>query len=339
MAVTRAQRVRLGIFVASGVAALVGGLLLLAGMKLGEKREHYSVRFSEASHSLSGLEVGAPVKYSGVRIGRVDSIKVDPNDVSVLVVELSLNGGTPVAEDSVASAGSLGITGLKYIELSRGSRAARLRAPGEVIPAGPSLMDELTDRATAISNKVDRLLDNLNAFTTPDMRQRAASLLDHADGLVRTTEATVAENRSSLKELSHKIALASSQVEALSRELQGTAGRVNQLLDDAQPKVAHLLTEADGLVTELRTTRAQLDQVLVTAKTTLGEEGLGRTATSVNKLVERGNLVLLRSQEELESSLQHLRETSENLSVFSQRIKEDPSLLLLGSDEDRGNER
>jgi len=339
MAVTRAQRVRLGIFVVAGTAALVGGLLLLAGMKLGQKRDHYSVRFSESNHSLNGLEVGAPVKYSGVRLGRVDSIRVDPKDVSTLIVELTLNGGTPVAEDSVASAGSMGITGLKYIELSRGSRAARIRSPGEIIPEGPSLMDELTDKATAISAKVEKLLENLNTFTTPDMRARAAGLLDNANHLIQTTDATVAENRGNLKELSEKIAKASVQVEALTRDLQTTAGRVNAILDDAQPKVASLLTEANGLVTELRQTRAQLDQVLVTAKTTLGEEGVGKTAQSANKLLDRGNLFLRQSQEEIETSLVHLRETTENLSVFSQRIKEDPSLLLLGTAEDKGNER
>ncbi len=339
MAVTRAQKVRLGVFVATGVAVLVGGLLLLAGAQLGRKRDGYSVRFSESNYSLSGLEVGAPVKYSGVRIGRVDAIRVDPKDVSTLVVELSLTGGTPVAEDSVASAGSMGITGLKYIELSRGSRSARIRSPGEIIPAGPSLMDELTDRATAISNKVDTLLTNLNAFTTPDMRARAAGLLDNANHLILTTDATVAENRGNLKELSQKIAQASVQVEALTRDLQTTAGRVNAILDDAQPKVASLLTEANGLVTELRQTRTQLDQVLQTAKTTLGDEGLGKTAVSANRVLERGNLILVQSQEELSTSLERLRETSENLSVFSQRIKEDPSLLLLGSAEDKGNER
>ncbi|HEY3449930.1 MAG TPA: MlaD family protein [Myxococcales bacterium] len=339
MAVTRAQRVRLGVFVATGLAVLAGGLIVLAGLKLGEKRDHYTVRFSEANMSLSGLEVGAPVKYSGVRIGRVDSITVDPKDVSVLVVQITLNGGTPVAEDSKASAGTLGITGLKYIELSRGSRAARIRAAGEEIPAGASLMDEVIDRAEVISRKVDLLLDNLNTFTNAEMRGKATKLVDHADRLLLTTEATVAENRGNLKELSQKIAQASSQFEALSRDLQGTAGRVNGLLDDAQPKVSHLLTEVGLLVSELRTTRANLDEVLANAKTTLGDQGLGKTATSANKLLERGNMLILQSQEQLDESLTHLKETSENLSIFSQRIKEDPSLLLLGKSEDKGRER
>jgi phospholipid/cholesterol/gamma-HCH transport system substrate-binding protein len=339
MAVTRAQKARLGIFVATGTAVLLGGLVLLAGLKLGEKRDAYDVRFGDAAYSLSGLDVGAPVKYSGVRIGRVDKIKVDPKDVSVLVVSISLNGGTPVAEDSVASAGTLGITGLKYIELSRGSRTARIRSPGEQIPAGPSLMDELTDKAEVIARKVDVLLDNLNAFTTPDMRARAAGLLDNANKLMVTTEATVAENRSNLKDLSHKFAVASTQIEALTRDLQGTAGRANALLDDAQPKISQLLTEADGLVVELRASRAQLDQVMASAKTTLGDQGLGKTATSVNRLVDKGHLILVQSQEDLEVALARLRETTENLSVFSQRIKEDPSLLLLGSAQDKGKER
>ncbi|MGC4116366.1 MAG: MlaD family protein [Myxococcales bacterium] len=339
MAVTRAQRVRLGIFVTTGLAVFAGGLILLAGMKLGEKRDPYTVRFSEANMSLSGLEVGAPVKYSGVRIGRVDKINVDPKDVSVLLVDVSLNGGTPVAEDSKASAGTLGITGLKYIELSRGSRGARIRTPGEEIPAGASLMDEVIDRAEVISRKVDQLLNNLNEFTNAEMRGKARGLVDHADKLLVTAEATVAENRGNLKELSQKIAQASSQFEALSRDLQGTAGRVNGMLDDAQPKISHLLTEVDTLVTELRQTRGQLDEVLATAKVTLGDQGLGKTATSANRFLERGNLLLLQSQEQLDESLTHLKETSENLSIFSQRIKEDPSLLLLGKSEDKGRER
>ena len=200
-------------------------------------------------------------------------------------------------------------------------------------------MDELTDRAEVIARKVDLLLDNLNHFTTPDMRDRVAGLLDNANKLVATADATVTENRGNLKELSKKIAQASVEIEALSRDLRGTAGRANAILDDAQPKLSHLLGEADGLVTELRGTRAQLDQVLATAKTTMGEDGLGKTAQSANKLMERGHLILVQSQEELESSLEHLRETSENLSVFSQRIKEDPSLLLMGSAQDKGKER
>jgi ABC-type transporter Mla subunit MlaD len=61
MAVTRSRKVRLGIFVGAGLFLLVGGLVLLAGVKLGERRDRYVIRFSDPSYGLSGLEVGAPV--------------------------------------------------------------------------------------------------------------------------------------------------------------------------------------------------------------------------------------------------------------------------------------
>jgi phospholipid/cholesterol/gamma-HCH transport system substrate-binding protein len=345
MAITRSQKVRLGIFVGAGGAILVAGLVLLAGMKLGEKRDRYRVRFSDANLSLSGLEVGAPVKYSGVRVGRVDAIRVDPADVSVIEVTLSLQGGTPVAEDSQASAASMGITGLKYIELSRGSRTARIRAPGETIPAGQSLMDELTDRAAAISNKLDALIDNLHEFTTPDMRDRVAGVLDNANRLLQTADATVVENRANLQQTFEKIGQASVQVEALTREIRATAEKTDALLDRAGPRVDQTLAEAQALVAELRRTREQLDGVLGDARATLrvaqaalGEEGAAKAVKSIHRVAERGYLVLAQSQEEIDAALGHLKETSENLSAFSQRIKENPSLLILGG-VDRGGGR
>lgn len=333
MAVTRAQKARLGIFVAVSTALLLGALGILAGSRLGQKHDRYSVRFSEASQSLSGLEVGAPVKYSGIRVGRVDSLAVDPKDVSVLVVTLSLNAGTPVAEDSVASAASQGITGLKYIELSRGSRTARIRAPGEVIPAGASVFDQLTDDAAVIAQKVEALVDNLNQLTNPRMRERVEAVLDSTGRLAAAAEATVSENRGNLREISGRIARASDQMEALTRELRGTTGRVNALLDGAQPQIQKLLEDSTALVGELRQSRAQLDQVLASAQVALGDEGAGKAVRSANSLLERGSLILRQSQEEIDDTLSNLKETSGNLSAFSQRIREDPSLLLRGGEE------
>ena len=89
MSVTRAQKVRLGIFLVVSALLLIGGLVILAGARLGEKRDLYFVRYAEGEVSLNGLDVGSPVKYSGIRVGRVDRISIDPSDVSVIVVTIS----------------------------------------------------------------------------------------------------------------------------------------------------------------------------------------------------------------------------------------------------------
>ncbi|MDY0061850.1 MAG: MlaD family protein, partial [Myxococcota bacterium] len=310
MAVTRAQRVRLGIFLAVGGGLTLAALILLAGAKLGERRDEYRVRFSDPAVSLSGLDVGSPVKYSGIRVGRVESIRVDPQDVSVIEVLLSLDGGTPVAEDSVASPGSLGITGLKYIELSRGGAKARVRRPGEVIPAGASLIDELADQASSIARKVDLLADRLNTFTTPDMRERVATLLDRANRLLETAEATVAENRTGLSELTVRLGETATQLQTLSASLQRTAANVDGLVASSRPQVERLVGDSAALVGELRQTRGQLDGALADGRAALqearqvvGPAGLGQTLASLDRLSTRGYLLLLQSQEQLAEAL------------------------------------
>ncbi len=306
--VTRAQKLRLGIFMATGLGVLIGGIVVLAGMKLGEKRDEYVVRYQEAAVSLSGLEVGSPVKYSGIRVGRVDSIRIDPNDVGVIVVELSLDDGTPVAEDTKANLGSQGITGLKYVELSRGSSKARVRKPGEEIPAGTSLFDELASQAGSIATKVEAVLDRVSVLTGQDMKDRIAGVLDRTDALLATLDATINENREALKLLAARAAATSAQVEALSAELAGTSRRVNALLD-----------ETTALVKNAKQTPERLNAML--------EQGTGVLTTM--------NTLLAQSRRDLVEAVGYLRETAENASALTQKLRDDPTLLLRGeSDEE-----
>jgi phospholipid/cholesterol/gamma-HCH transport system substrate-binding protein len=321
--VTRAQKLRLGVFLAAGLAVLVGGVLILAGLKLGERRDPYVIRWRDATVSLSGLDVGSPVKYSGIRIGRVDAVRIDPADVSVILVEISIDGGTPIAEDTKANLGSQGITGLKYIELTRGSAGARVREPGEEIPAGASLFDELASQAGDIARKVDRVLDRVLDLTGPDMKQRLASILDRTDRLLATVNDTLEENRVSLRTLAERLSGTATQIEALSAELAGTARRANALLDNA----SGVLRGARVTPERVNAFLEQGTAVLAESRALLGAEGLGRTMTTFNNLLaqNRGSLVEI---------VGYLRETAENLSALSQKLRDDPTLLLRGESGD-----
>lgn len=330
MSVSRAQKVRLGIFVATGLTLLIGGIVVLAGMKLGEQRDTYLTRFSDSKVSLSGLEVGSPVKYSGIRVGRVETIRVDPEDVGVIMVSISLDHDTPVAEDTKASLGSLGITGLKYIELTRGSRDARVRDPGEEIPAGTSAIDDLANQAGEIAEKVSVTLDQLNALTGPDMKRRIAGVLDRTDRLLETLEATIAENRPGLKTALDGVSGTASKIETLTDALTDTARSAQRLFDGTGPAARSLLNNSTALVKDLRGTTKRLDRAIDNSNTLLGPEGLQRTLTTVDALVSRLKIVVMQTREEIVESIGYMRQTAENMSEFSERIREEPSLLLLG---------
>ncbi len=62
---------RLGVFVVAAAVLVFIGLLVLAGPGFFQKKVTVETYFSE---SVSGLEVGSPVKFRGVPIGRVSQI-------------------------------------------------------------------------------------------------------------------------------------------------------------------------------------------------------------------------------------------------------------------------
>lgn len=331
MPATRAQKARLGIFVAIGLIVLVGGLVALAGARFTEEREHYTIRYDQAGVSLSGLDVGSPVKYSGITVGRVERIRIAPKDISVVEVEISLVEDTPVARDTQANLGSQGITGLKYIELTRGSKAAGLRKPGEQIPPGTAGFDEIANKAGEIADKVSTALDQVNAFVSPEMQQTVASVLRRTDKLLETVEATLSENREVLKTLGERSAAAMSETERLLAHASSIAQRVDTLVQRGTPRIERSLEAIARLLEDLRKSRDDLDAALASA------DAMMRTADELMRgllpLVDRSNLMIAQSRENLVEALAYLRETAENMSDFSRRVREDPSLLLLGDSE------
>lgn len=318
--VTRAQKVRLGIFLAAGLTVLVGGVLFLAGLKLIEGRDDYVVRYRDSDVSLNGLEVGSPVKYSGIRIGRVDAVRVDPDDVSVIMVELSLDEDTPVAENSKADLGSQGITGLKYIELTRGKAGARIREPGEEIPAGTSIFDNLAQKADQIAGKAEIVLDRVAVLTSED---HLGKLMDSSEKLITTLNGVLIDNRESLKTLAASMSGTAEQANLLAAELAKTAKQANALLHEATV----LVQNSKGTPARLDAFLVEGTAVLKESKVLLGPEGLQKTLARVNSMLAQTNRQVV-------ETVGMLREAAQNAAVFTEKIRDDPSLLLLGDDED-----
>ncbi len=109
-----------------------------------KKYDYYTLYFSE---SVSGLNVESPIKYKGLEVGNVKSIKINPSNSEEIEITISVNAGTPIKQDVKAVLGTLGITGLKYIELEGGDKESALleeNSKGEkIIPTKPSFISTL----------------------------------------------------------------------------------------------------------------------------------------------------------------------------------------------------
>lgn len=328
MAITKQQKINLGIFVSLASAILLSSIFLLIGVKMWEKKEHYFINFQSKNVSMSGLSVGSAVKYSGIQIGRVSSIKIDPQDVSVIVVHLEVDGGTPIAEDSVATLGNVGITGLKYIELSRGSFGARIREPGEEIPSGPSFVDEITGKAAVIAQKTELILNQISKFLDDERQTEFWNTVKGVQQLVSRADKTLEVTQPELQKMTQNVA-------DITKELHGVASELNVLLDRNTPALNRIVSTTDLMMQEIQVTRAKLNslideatKVVVSANSSLGDEGLRNTLGKVDSFIESSTLMLKQSEEDIILTMEHLREASENLNDFSTLIRENPSLLL-----------
>lgn len=298
---TKGQKVRLGVFIGAGLTILIGATLLLAGRALTEKRDEYRIRFSSKAASFSGLSVGSDVTYSGIKIGRVETLTVAPDDVSVIAVGISVTHGTPIARDSKASLGSQGITGMKYVDISRGSPHVPLRKPGEFIPPGDSFLDSLSERAASIGEKLDDLLVHMQAMTGAKAQASVQQILDQTAGILN-------DNREN--------------IEAIVANARKTSEELAALAHSGAAVMAH----ADEVVVELKATAEDIHK-------SVGPRGDVASALSkVERLTDSLNLLVTRSQSDIDVTLRHLRDASADLSDFSQAVKENPTLLMFSSD-------
>lgn len=119
-----------GIFVIIGILC-VGYLAVRLGKMewFGDDTYAVEARFV----SVSGLKTGAQVEMAGVEIGKVESIRLDP-ERKVADVTLRIRNEVSLAEDAIASVKTAGLIGDKYIMISPGGSS-------DTIPPGGSIVE------------------------------------------------------------------------------------------------------------------------------------------------------------------------------------------------------
>lgn len=125
-----------GIFVAIGIAATVFISLRVANLTSVRGAETYTV--TADFENIGGLKIRAPVKSSGVVVGRVKDIQLDTNRY-VAVVSLELEQRYPFSQDTSASILTSGLLGEQYIGLETGADPEMLK-DGDTIMITSSAM-------------------------------------------------------------------------------------------------------------------------------------------------------------------------------------------------------
>lgn len=106
-----------GIFVALGVAALLGLAMKVGNLTSSKIGETYSV--NAAFDNIGSLKPRAPVKSAGVVVGRVDEITFDPKTYEA-IVNIKIDKRFNFPKDTFANIYTAGLLGEQYIGLEAG---------------------------------------------------------------------------------------------------------------------------------------------------------------------------------------------------------------------------
>jgi phospholipid/cholesterol/gamma-HCH transport system substrate-binding protein len=310
---TRTQKFRLGIFITISSLILIGLVVFFTAQQFFEKSDTYYVSYQDVS--VSGLEVGSPVKYLGIKVGSISDIKIDPKDVNSIIVELKLDPTTPVKEDTKANIVARGITGLKTIEIRGGSNKAKPLDEGKFIEPGSSVTAEITGKAEVIAEKAERVINNLQEFSSPDNMKKFTQAAEEISSFVQRAELTMARVDTLVME--NRDTLNSTIIEA---------HRVTQRIDKSLAEVERLV-QNDTIHRILANTEE--------FSNTLKQSNLKGLISDFSELIRQTQVLLNNADsdinqgtEDLKRNLELLKYTLENLNEASRKINSNPSILL-----------
>lgn len=171
-----------GFLVLLSLAMMIGfGYWLLKPSEEAEMKM-YAIYFDE---SVLGLNLDAPVKYRGINVGKVVSLKINPNNSEQVEVLVDVLKTTPIKSSTAAQLTSQGITGLSYINLSFGDEKAEpLRAKeGQeypVIKTIPSLLIKLENTFGEMSVNLSQTLDRTRQLLKEENQAEFSLLLKNS---------------------------------------------------------------------------------------------------------------------------------------------------------------
>jgi phospholipid/cholesterol/gamma-HCH transport system substrate-binding protein len=317
---SKAQKIRLGVFLIFSISLLIVSFVIIAGNKLMQKRDIYYITYSDVS--VIGLQTGSAVKFYGINIGQVDDITIEKDDINKITVKISVKEGTPIKEDMVATLVSIGITGLKQIELTGGTNEADFFVPGDTITAGISYFDDITGKAEQIAEKFELLLNNLISITAYDNQLKVKNILYQAENLLE-------ENRQPLLNTFTNIDSATLSLAELVNSTRLSLGKLDTIMANAIIFSENLASaDIQSLSNDVSNTLNNINQTLAGADLARISEEAVAALNNFNNTITRVDLMVLRSRQDIISSLESLRQATEFLNQFSRQISDDPSILL-----------
>lgn len=334
----------IGLFVLGGLALAVAAVTILGSGRLFSDNSRYVLFFRD---SVSGLNVGAPVMFRGVKVGQVTDIRLsadtDGTNVTIpVIVEIKpfdLYGrgsshGLDQTMDRLIANGLRGqlalhslVTGQYYVSLDLHPKskppASRNTSSYPEIPTIPSSLQELTTQVSELpvqemTRQLSRILARVDRFlASGDLEQSLASLRT----TLENTEQISARLKQDLPTTLASIRSASDSANHLVGQAESDLARVSASLTQAADQAEQVLTTADQSIGPLL---SSLEQTFTSAGSTL--EQTRASLSQLSRLLSRDSGL----NRELVQTLNTFQDAARSVENLTDYLERHPEALLRG---------
>lgn len=204
-----------------------------------------------ASSPVTGLSVQSAVRYQGVPVGRVQSLRFMPDKPGQVRILIGIDPNTPLTESSWAEIVTAGVTGISNVELrDDGKSKKRLVSSAEKIqdiPIRPSFLERLQTQSDEVLPALERIMHQIEKVTSD---QNVESL--------QTTMKNVAELSTQLNQSAKllepglkKIPALVDGVTAMTRRMDDGIVLLTRRLDGAMADIGILTRSAQDAIAQV----------------------------------------------------------------------------------------
>ena len=227
---------------------LGAGLALAGALMVGFAREQQWGARVVDMHLLStnaeGLRSGQEIRISGIPVGKVKALQLQPNAVVKVSLAVQERYANLIGPKSIARLGQEGLVGEHFLVISadpQPRRATNSANGWQLSYQQPLAIDNLMNRLLATQSELQRTLENTTRLTQRDLPNTLSSVNRLTATLERETGLTTPTIRQTLNQLSQT----GSSAEQTSRQAQ-------QLLQQSQPLLINTLKEVEQLASSSR---------------------------------------------------------------------------------------
>jgi phospholipid/cholesterol/gamma-HCH transport system substrate-binding protein len=178
-------------YVFIGAATVLGAVLIMlfamwiTGGELRRGFNEFDVVFADP---VRGLTEGGEVRFNGIKVGEVDTLRIDPDNTNRVIARIRVSTDVPVKTDSTAQLEPIGLTGVTLIQLSPGSANAELlRAgfggPPPRLEGRGSQVDELLARSEDIALRASEAMASVRDLLTDENIQRVTRIIENLESV------------------------------------------------------------------------------------------------------------------------------------------------------------